>query len=141
MGTLGARLRQERQRLGFTQEDFAVTGGVKRGAQVAYEQDKRSPDGAYLQAMATLGVDVQFVVTGVRSSQALSVEEEQVLMGFRNLDLMGKARVLGVIEGAAPKESPRTVMTIKGNVGHQIHGDVHGTIQGVDMRKKVVKKK
>lgn len=141
MNTIGERLKAERTRLGFNQTEFAAVGGVQRRAQLFYEQDERRPDAGYLQAVSRLGVDVQFVVTGTPSMQALTPEETQLLDGFRKLDIKNKARVLGVIEGAAPIESARAIVTVGGNVGQQIHGDVHGTVQGPDMRKKVIKKK
>ncbi|WP_288408004.1 helix-turn-helix transcriptional regulator [uncultured Herbaspirillum sp.] len=139
MNTIGERLKAERTRLGFNQTEFAAVGGVQRRAQVFYEQDERRPDAGYLQAVARLGVDIQFVVTGVKSSQALTVEEEQLLAGFRNLDLMAKVRVLGVIEGAVPHEKPmsRHVVSIGGSVGHQVNGDVHGTVNNGNVTDKV----
>jgi len=66
--TFGNRLKIERQRVGLTQVDFAEIGGVSRATQISYEQSKGSPDVAYWQAVANIGVDVGFVLTGVRSS-------------------------------------------------------------------------
>ncbi len=67
MNTIGARLKEERERLSYNQTDFGTIGGVKRNAQVSYESDKRSPDATYLASVAKIGVDVQYVIVGVRS--------------------------------------------------------------------------
>lgn len=67
MNPIGARLREEREALGANQTDFAQIGGVQRRAQVNYEAGERSPDAAYLAAVAQAGVDVLYVLTGRRS--------------------------------------------------------------------------
>ncbi|MCP1573642.1 transcriptional regulator with XRE-family HTH domain [Herbaspirillum rubrisubalbicans] len=141
MSTFGQRLKEERKRLGLTQPEFAAVGGVEKGAQINYEQDKRFPSAEYLIAVSSLGVDAQYVLLGKPSSDDLAEDEKELLIGYRSLDERAKARVLGVVEGAMPLDAPRTVVTVSGNVGQQIHGDVHGTVQGPDMRKQVTKKK
>ena len=52
MRSIGEILKEERQRLGMNQEDFAAVGGLKRRAQTLYEQDERAPDALYLRALA-----------------------------------------------------------------------------------------
>lgn len=68
--SIGGRLRAERQRLGFSQEAFGAPGGVCRATQAAYEAGRRAPGGDYLAAVARLGVDVLYVVTGRRTPVA-----------------------------------------------------------------------
>lgn len=100
MNALGARLREERDRLGKSQEEFAAIGGVKRGAQANYEKDERSPDAAYLAAVAEHGVDVLYVITGVRTSQAaqpLSAEEMTLLDHYQHADDEGRAAARTVL--------------------------------------------
>lgn len=64
MEDIGSRLKLERTRLGFNQADFGAIGGVKKLAQIKYEQGERFPGADYLQAVAKVGVDVQYVITG-----------------------------------------------------------------------------
>lgn len=64
--TIGSRLRAERERLSFSQEAFANKAGVHRRTQVNYESGERYPDAVYLAAIAGLGVDISYVVTGSR---------------------------------------------------------------------------
>lgn len=69
MSTIGVRLKEERVRMGISQEDFAALAGVQRRAQGSYERDQRTPDAAYLAAAAGHGVDVQYVLTGRRARE------------------------------------------------------------------------
>ncbi len=62
----GARLAEERKRIGLNQKDFAEIGGVTKTSQVNYESGERSPNVDYLQAITSAGVDVQYIITGVR---------------------------------------------------------------------------
>jgi transcriptional regulator with XRE-family HTH domain len=66
VGTIGARLREERERRSISQDAFAKKAGVHRRTQVNYEAGERKPDADYLAAIAGLGVDVSYIVTGVR---------------------------------------------------------------------------
>ena len=64
METIGGRLKEERIKLGFKQEKFAEMCGVKKGAQINYEQGKRKPDSHYLMNAHRIGVDLNYVLTG-----------------------------------------------------------------------------
>jgi transcriptional regulator with XRE-family HTH domain len=132
MDTFGQRLKSERKRLGMTQPEFALVGKVEKGTQINYEQDKRFPSADYLIAIASVGVDTQYVLHGTAASSALTDDENELLVGYRKLDLRGKARVLGVVEGitepttVSPAKSVErnTQMVFHGKVGQQIHGDI-----------------
>lgn len=99
MRSIGEILKEERLRLAMNQDDFAAVGGLKRRAQTLYEQNERSPDAVYLRALAAIGVDVQYILTGEQAASALSQFEKDLLAGYRNLDQRGKAGVLGMING------------------------------------------
>lgn len=60
--TIGQRLREERKRLSLSQTDFAKAVGVHLNTQSRYEKGERGPDGAYLQAIGKIGVDVGYVM-------------------------------------------------------------------------------
>ena len=64
--TFGQRLRQERERLGLTQEDFGERGGVRRTTQYIYESDSRVPDLKYLERVQEAGADLAYLVLGER---------------------------------------------------------------------------
>jgi len=130
MTTIGQRLKEERKRLGLTQPEFAAVGGVEKGAQINYEQDKRFPSADYLVAVAAIGVDTQYVLLGEPSGDNLADDEKELLIGYRKLDVRGKARVLGVIEGASepstslPVSKNKSNVTFYGSVGQKIKGDI-----------------
>nr|WP_312847749.1 helix-turn-helix transcriptional regulator [Burkholderia gladioli] len=127
MDTIGSRLREERLRLGLSQEEFAAVGGVARRAQTNYEADERSCDAKYLAAVAGVGVDLLYVLVGVRvgpiasqsepKSQGGSDEGERDLIeSYRQLNEAGKAALqafmaslglTGQLTTSAPKRAKR----------------------------------
>src|SRR5471030_1162642 len=68
MSEMGARLRQERKRLGYSQREMGLVGGVAANAQGKYESGERVPKADYLAALASVGVDVLYVLTNTRST-------------------------------------------------------------------------
>lgn len=80
---LGARLREERQKTGFSQTDFADLADASLQSQTRYETGQTLPKLDYLFALAKHGIDVTFVMTGKRSDSALS-PKEQILLGYFN---------------------------------------------------------
>jgi transcriptional regulator with XRE-family HTH domain len=69
MGDLGKRLKQERERLGMSQEKFGAACGVGKTAQYMYERGTREPTSGYLDAAGKLGVDTLYVMTGRRGGE------------------------------------------------------------------------
>ncbi|WP_460149442.1 helix-turn-helix domain-containing protein [Pseudomonas sp. S3_E10] len=84
----GECLREERGRLGLKQEEMAQIGGVTRNTQGSYERDERRPDTGYLKALHAVGLDVLYVVTGVRTPVPvgdLSEDEEVLVRRYRTM--------------------------------------------------------
>lgn len=90
MDTQGERLREERERLGFNQTDFAKLCGLTKLTQLNYEQNKRAPDGVYLATIAKVGADVLYIITGQRSGELLPSREAVLLDNYRHSDEKGK---------------------------------------------------
>ena len=122
MRSIGEILKEERQRLGMNQEDFAAVGGLKRRAQTLYEQDERAPDALYLRALAAIGVDVHYILTGERLQSAVTSDERELLDGYRSMDVRGKAGVLGMIGGMRWPTPPAS------QAGNAPHVETHGKI-------------
>ncbi|MGK8202117.1 helix-turn-helix domain-containing protein [Burkholderia cepacia] len=83
MSFFGARLREERERLGLTQDAFAEACGVRRRAQAHYEAGERYPDAQYLEAAAKVGVDLRVLFSGQRANgieDALNAETHESLL-------------------------------------------------------------
>lgn len=86
--TIGARLREERTRLGVSQTELAVACGIAKNTQLNYEKDERSPDAPYLLLANKMGVDVHYVLFGEylpASADQLSSFEREVLSYLKEL--------------------------------------------------------
>ncbi|OQX03434.1 MAG: hypothetical protein BWK73_39545 [Thiothrix lacustris] len=84
--TIGQRLREERERLGFTQPELAELADTTKKSQIDYEKDITQPRAGYLAAIAAVGADVAYIVTGVRTTVGIGVTNQQIalLENFRN---------------------------------------------------------
>jgi len=105
---ISVRLREEREKLRMTQADMAEAGGVKPQAVSLYEAGKRSPDAKYLERVATVGVDVGYVLTGQRSQPALSPltpEENALLDNYKQADEAGRAAARRVLDALAQRKA------------------------------------
>ncbi len=89
--TFGARLREERKRLGLNQTELALLGGVVKFTQINYEKDERTPDVDYLLKLQNAGVDAYFLLTGQRTPAPTS---DQLQPFPQRLEAMVKAEQL-----------------------------------------------
>jgi transcriptional regulator with XRE-family HTH domain len=79
----GARLAEERKRLGLKQAEFASLVGTDVPKQSLYENDRRELRADYLSRLAAAKVDVVYVLTAKRSEGAwLSSEASALLSGY-----------------------------------------------------------
>ncbi|VWC00446.1 Cro/Cl family transcriptional regulator [Burkholderia pseudomultivorans] len=105
MSQVGSRLREERLRIGLSQDEFAAVGGVTRRSQSAYESDERSPDTSFLLALRSIGVDIVYVLTGERleagrqsgERSETDAEEAELVAVYRQLNETGKATLQSFI--------------------------------------------
>lgn len=131
------RLKEERERLGFTQTAFSVLGGISLRAQANYESGKHSPDLNYLAAIEKVGVDASYVITGKRTEATIAGEEELLLRGFRQMDSETKRRTLAMVYGGTPPAAPPPPAITTGVYANTIHHSI-GTNTApinIDMRK------
>lgn len=70
----GARLRQERERLGLTLSDFGLLGAVNRMTQMRYESGASSPTVEYLHKIGINGVDSMYLMTGLASANLIPMQ-------------------------------------------------------------------
>jgi len=100
--TSAVRLKEERNRLRYNQTDFAAIGGVSKKTQIDYEKGTTSPTGVYLSAIAAIGADVNYILTGQRVANTDSVlprsEGEAIAMLYAQLDDAGKADIKKLME-------------------------------------------
>lgn len=69
MEDFGKRLKEERERLGMTQQVFGEACGVGKTTQYMYERGDRHPGSLYLDAAEKLGIDVHYVFTATKSGK------------------------------------------------------------------------
>lgn len=76
----GARLAEERKRLGLKQAEFASLVGTDVPKQSLYENDRRELRADYLSRLAAAKVDVGYVLTAKRSEGAWLGEDASRLL-------------------------------------------------------------
>lgn len=92
------RLKEERMRLGLNQTEMAEAAGVGFSTYQTYERAGRFPNADTLASLHVAGVDVQYVVTGKRSTDRLSDEQQALLAEWSVLDERGRALVTAVMQ-------------------------------------------
>lgn len=98
MSTIAERLKAERERLSLSQTSFAEVCGVQKRSQINYEKGERSPDMAYIAALiaADIGVDVLYVITGVRSGNTATTPVEMAYLRNCRALPTAEARLAGL---------------------------------------------
>ena len=74
------RLVEERKRLKIKQKDMAERLGIHINSQLDYEKGRLPAFVGYLERIADLGVDVQYVLTGQRNSEPVLTPKERLLL-------------------------------------------------------------
>lgn len=130
--SISDRLKEERERIGLNQADFAARGGASKHSQLDWEKGRATPNCAFMEAVAELGVDVRYVITGRRDytpPPPLSVDDQRVLQLFK-LASPGVRRAAlallatGELPTAAPRRGEATVFIHPdAKVGSVLHGD------------------
>lgn len=75
--SLSARLREERQRLGLSQQKLATVAGVAKNTAINWEKGVSSPTADALALLAEAGADAVYILTGRRLAP-VPVEEEYI---------------------------------------------------------------
>lgn len=65
--SIGNRIKEERERLGYSQEAFAAIGDVSKRSQIAYEKDDTEAGARYFTLIANIGADISYILTGERT--------------------------------------------------------------------------
>lgn len=100
MSDIGERLRDERVRLGLTQIEIAEKLEVASKTQGLYERNARNPTTEYLQGAAKLGMDVNYIITGLRVGEPankLNAQEQALVSLYRNAKQETQAAVMGIL--------------------------------------------
>lgn len=100
---MGERLKEERERLGLNQTDFAALAQATRKALFNWETGTAAPNAIALAEWAAVGLDVLYVVTGERDfvpPPSLTAEEQTMLDYFRDASKEVRRAALGALIGA-----------------------------------------
>lgn len=120
-------LEEERLRIRKTQEEMAEIGGVKLRTYANYASGDRVPDASFLASIAAAGADVQYILTGERSGNALAPEEQELISYWRAAPLAVKAAAIGALQGgSAQANSQSAVVTGNKNSVNQTQGGASG---------------
>lgn len=68
--SVAERLKEERARVGFTQQRLADAVGIRKLTQLNYEAGRTAPDTNYLLAIEGVGMDAVYVLAGERRANA-----------------------------------------------------------------------
>lgn len=101
--SLGERLTLERGLVNLGVAEFGVLCGVSKGSQINYEKSRRSPDSEYLEKAHKLGVDINYVVTGMKTlllGDVLAVTELLNVFIFDNHINIDPSVRTKILEGA-----------------------------------------
>lgn len=119
---IAIRLVEERARVGFSQADFAAKLGISREGLRLYEAGQRGISAEFLAQAATLGVDVQYILVGVRSANAKEAEAAvSPVVHIGN----GNGNVIGVINGGATIHQVNTQRHIQKTIAEVKPGEDH----------------
>ncbi|WKE65054.1 helix-turn-helix transcriptional regulator [Gallaecimonas kandeliae] len=133
---LGARLKEERERLGLTQPVFAAQADTKKGTVINWEKDASSPTAVQLAALAKIGVDVLYVVTGQRTQQVLSEEMAEIITLYQAAPIQVRAAVHGALTAGNAKVSPQGGSIDNGGNSGTVRVTGNGnTVAGRDIKK------
>lgn len=88
---IGARLREERLRIGLSQQGLADLIEGARLSVVQYESGRSSPSAETLAAMEAIGVDVRYALTGLRQAPS-GIDRERFKIALAEVQRQTKAR-------------------------------------------------
>lgn len=136
------RLKQERNRLGLSQEELAKFGGVTKRSQVNYENGRRKPKADYFKGIADAGADVEYIISGtpkgvyskldaIKKATAIveplqlpddiAADLHQLLFFVEIKDREGIIKALTQAEPVATQSFPNV-----GSIGTQVTGNIQG---------------
>lgn len=96
---LHIRLKEEREKLGWTQATFAQKTQVSQSAQANYEKGIRFPDAQYLQRAAELGCDILYILIGINQKINIVTKADELTMltQYRNANKALRSAAIRVL--------------------------------------------
>lgn len=124
---LALNLVEERSRLGYSRKNFAEQTGCSAESLRLYESGQVNIPADFLLAAVQLGVDIQFVFTGIHSANLNAVSDD---LNKKLDDAIGKSNVENQINGNVSN----AVIASSGSIVHQINTQNHVIRTRVDSK-------
>ncbi|CDL85713.1 helix-turn-helix domain-containing protein [Xenorhabdus cabanillasii] len=113
MSTIGRRITEERERLGFSQTDLTHLTGYPNHIQASYEYDETMPASSYLQEIARHGFNTLYVITGHKEKSInLSTDEQVVVDNYRAMNKASRLNIPPIGNTITYSSVSQTVKTI-----------------------------
>lgn len=122
LSTIGGRLAKERDLKGWSQTVCGQLGGVTKQTQIKYELNQSSPDSDYLSRLHGHGVDVMFVLTGVRDQSAMSNEHQNLIDAYNDASDYLKRAAFAVLISPYSSDA-KNAQTTPGWYRHELMGE------------------
>jgi transcriptional regulator with XRE-family HTH domain len=103
---IGQRMREEREAKSLTQADFAKIGGRNRISQASYESGKKTPNLEYLIELSRAGIDIGYILTGIRQDGSLGHDHEVLLSYFDQMSSPYRTTLLETAKALARMPQP-----------------------------------
>jgi len=94
--TIGDRLREERTRLRLSQPSLAELAGTTKKTVFSWETGKTAPDADQLAVLMSAGVDVPYVLTGVRGENVATTPQELAVLRLFRAFPTAESRLAGL---------------------------------------------
>ncbi|NBH76223.1 ORF6C domain-containing protein [Rodentibacter pneumotropicus] len=146
---MGIRLIEERARLGYSQANFAHQTDVSREALRLNEIGKSGMSAEFLGRAAQLGVDVQYVITGIRSTNNVDCVEQKTdaatnnssVIGDNNTVLYGNGTINNIKTEKLVTKTKATVEPDKTHINEKMARKLHDLVDQVVTLEQQVKQK
>lgn len=133
---ISVRIREERERLGFSQPAFAAIGGATKQTQLRWEQGKTFPDASVLAQWERIGADTQYIISGKRSTAALHPDEEELLTRYRAASLDVRAAAVRALGENGKKDASPLISVGRDVHHHHAKGGRDYTVNTGDIKEK-----
>lgn len=97
MKNVGRRLREDRTRLGWSVDQFAEKSGIHPTSVGNYERGERAPNAMLLLVWHDIGIDIGYVLIGVRWGTQIDATEQYLLDRFSRLDAAERPIILALV--------------------------------------------
>ncbi|MDD5175769.1 MAG: hypothetical protein PHQ05_05030 [Sterolibacterium sp.] len=96
--------------------------GVSKSTQIKYESGESFPDAQYLAELHEIGFDVLYIITGTRSTEAMTAEHQNLIEAYQDAPLPLKIAAFAVLVSPFMNEIGK-VQRDPGYYRHELKGE------------------